>query len=755
MFKVPSVYVPLYFILLSGCAAVPTQDDWLKKNARYEVKSGYFEPAHMDYLFRNEREGAGRRAPPNLGLALAGGGTKASSFAMGVLQGMHSTGLMKKVDILSTVSGGGYAGYWYYSRLVLDTGDEFRAAGKYDPARLNPFFADCLPSRYVEMFEGHPLNLERCPPENFTNYEHKVPFTAPGAKDLNDPYRYQNYIRAYQDLFSTGRNMFGARSFNYDTTDEDGSINNEIVENTVLLVASAVINVIPNIVFDWQWNVSSTQRAYAKGIARTYGASPPLCQDGGCVTPLLTNGEIRREGDIRKARQLTFKDIRRTYEEKGAPMWIINTTAGEDRSVLDVGGQSDLRFTSFEFTPYGFGSGLYGYKEGELEGITPTEAVVSSAAFFDDQQKGEMSVPWRNFAAAGMKVSTLNWGSSYRNPNVEDFAYFGHMALPFPLYYVDRLKAPKNSTFIHLSDGGQSENLGAYALIRRGVPNIIISDHAEDRGGNMHDVCRLKTQIREQGLSLRLPGLEDFDEFCTEKGEPTHAYDIYNWRHPVLLGCIVESPVDGGACVEPSVEEKARGKYFARLFVIKPAIGNEGVFRSLRDISESCSKDIGLCAKALSDACTKPISDVKSPMWANAEPASCEMYGFIRKNGPGTSGIAKDDCPHFPQYGTVAMTVDSSPWMYGAMRDLAAYYTGRVGVLFDAQGGVDLNLFNAELAYQAKSPVELVRANKGSMFFTPKAGVKGQCSGFRQSIDAVAVVRSHWPSAWATASAHP
>lgn len=661
-------------------------------------------------------------------------GPKLPVLQWGCFKACTPLGSWEKVDILSTVSGGGYAGYWYYSRLVLDTGDEFRVPGKFSPARLNPFFADCLPSRYVKMFEGHPLNLERCPPENFTNYEQKVPNTVPNAKNLTDPYRYQNYIRAYQDIFSTGRNMFGARSFNYDTTDEDGSINNEIVENSVLLIASAVINVIPNIVFDWQWNVSSTQRAYAKGIARTYGASPPLCQDDGCVKPLLKSGEIRREGDIKKARQLTFNDIRRTYEEKGAPMWIINATAGEDRSVLDVGEQSDLRFTSFEFTPYGFGSGLYGYKDGELEGITPTEAVVSSAAFFDDQQKGEMSTPWRNLAAAGMKVSTLNWGSSYRNPNVQDFAYFGHMALPFPLYYVDRLKAPKDSTFIHLSDGGQSENLGAYALIRRGVPNIIISDHAEDRGGNMHDVCRLKTQIREQGLSLRLPGLEGFDEFCTEKGEPTHAYDIYNWRHPVLLGCIVESPVDGGACVEPSAREKAAGRYFARLFVIKPAIGSEAVVRSLRDISKACSKDVGLCAEALSDACTKPISNVKSPLWANAKPASCEMYGFIQKNGPGTSGMANDDCPHFPQYGTVAMTVDSSPWMYGAMRDLAAYYTGRVGALFDAQGGVDINLFDTELAYQVKRPVELVPANERSMFFTPKAGLKGQCSGFGQAV---------------------
>ena len=62
------------------------------------------------------------------------------------------------------------------------------------------------------------------------------------------------------------------------------------------------------------------------------------------------------------------------------------------------------------------------------------------------------------------------------------------------------------------------------------------------------------------------------------------------------------------------------------------------------------------------------------------------------------------------------------------------HYTGRVGALFDAQGRVDLNLFNTELTYQTNRPVELVRASKGSLLFTPKAGVKGQCSGLGRTV---------------------
>jgi hypothetical protein len=47
-----------------------------------------------------------------LGLALSGGGIRSASFAVGVLQGLASLGFIRRIDYLSTVSGGGYAGGW-------------------------------------------------------------------------------------------------------------------------------------------------------------------------------------------------------------------------------------------------------------------------------------------------------------------------------------------------------------------------------------------------------------------------------------------------------------------------------------------------------------------------------------------------------------------------------------------------------------------------------------------------------------------
>lgn len=58
------------------------------------------------------------REAPELGLALAGGGIKAADFSIGVLQGLIEAGVMERVDAVSTVSGGGYAALWYFSRLL-------------------------------------------------------------------------------------------------------------------------------------------------------------------------------------------------------------------------------------------------------------------------------------------------------------------------------------------------------------------------------------------------------------------------------------------------------------------------------------------------------------------------------------------------------------------------------------------------------------------------------------------------------------
>jgi Patatin-like phospholipase len=47
-----------------------------------------------------------------VGLALSGGGIRSATFCLGILQGLAELGLLRRLDYLSTVSGGGFIGGW-------------------------------------------------------------------------------------------------------------------------------------------------------------------------------------------------------------------------------------------------------------------------------------------------------------------------------------------------------------------------------------------------------------------------------------------------------------------------------------------------------------------------------------------------------------------------------------------------------------------------------------------------------------------
>jgi predicted acylesterase/phospholipase RssA len=55
-----------------------------------------------------------------IGLALSGGGIRSATFSLGVLQALAKEDVLKNVDYLSTVSGGGYIGSCVTSLLTSD-----------------------------------------------------------------------------------------------------------------------------------------------------------------------------------------------------------------------------------------------------------------------------------------------------------------------------------------------------------------------------------------------------------------------------------------------------------------------------------------------------------------------------------------------------------------------------------------------------------------------------------------------------------
>ncbi|NIR45379.1 MAG: hypothetical protein GWN99_13255 [Gemmatimonadetes bacterium] len=83
--------------------------------ANGEAATGY------EQVKEEERKRIG--VEPACGLAISGGGIRSASFGLGVLQALVRTKILKKVDYLSTVSGGGYIGSsltWFLKRNFPD-----------------------------------------------------------------------------------------------------------------------------------------------------------------------------------------------------------------------------------------------------------------------------------------------------------------------------------------------------------------------------------------------------------------------------------------------------------------------------------------------------------------------------------------------------------------------------------------------------------------------------------------------------------
>ncbi len=88
-----------------------------KGNDEFQFRRDVF-PTELDEI-RKRREVLGLPPPPKgdpspeqelVGLALSGGGIRSATFSLGVIQALAKHGVLKSVDYLSTVSGGGYIG---------------------------------------------------------------------------------------------------------------------------------------------------------------------------------------------------------------------------------------------------------------------------------------------------------------------------------------------------------------------------------------------------------------------------------------------------------------------------------------------------------------------------------------------------------------------------------------------------------------------------------------------------------------------
>lgn len=638
-----------------------------------------------------QRVGNAIAARPVIGLALAGGGTRAAHVSMGVMKGLYEAKVLEHVDFLSTVSGGGYAGYWYVSQ---------RLAG----ATHEELFRDCIPSRYAREAQriaqrelltcradepsSNPLCL--CPSGNFSNV-----LQAGAGSKFSDPFRYQNHLRGHTDIF--------APTFSYATTRKDERLLPSIALPIATQVATSLtVDLIGDMLFDWNLNASPSRYQYRQGLRRIYGLPPLDC--AAFLNNQLLETRATRPRECDKTRSLVdqgdfqrepyplpdFSDLRRelTQANPRVPYWIINATT----PVLNcpkVSGSGPCVFkeflssnpypphkATFEFTPTHWGAGEFGYwpiddktKTFAAHTFPLLEAVASSAAFFDPHEK---SFTLGGVLNVAQQSTGFKWGYYLPNPQVSTAARVLHRALVFPLYFAHRFRETRDAVDVHVIDGGQSDNLGAYGLIRRRVPHILLSDHATDATpGGMEDLCALRRSLRLEEFwqangrkiwHIHFDGLAQLEQVCRDGPNPGGAkderlvYNVWEWTHPVLEGCAVEIALDeynpfavDDALSCRALKEKhapADASRYLNLFLIKPAI-NLAQF-DLPALQQPDARDRAALEQA----------------------SRIEMLGFLSENRH--AYCKGTEIMLFPTHNTIDLTLDSSAWIYGAYRELAA-----------------------------------------------------------------------------------
>ncbi|WPO48679.1 hypothetical protein [Pseudomonas sp. S1Bt23] len=622
---------------------------------------------------------------PALGIALSGGGSKASSFAIGVLAGLADQQLLDSSDYVSSVSGGSYAAYFYYTHRIYPIVRNEKSDREIPTSE--DLFRDCIlsiGSKYTDPKVVNEINrYGACKPYELLYSSGEKS----GGVDKNN--KYQAFLRCQQDVFKPG-------ICSTQRTSEDFGIPPIAFVGTAVAVP---LSLIANTVFDTGITVSPTARSYRDGIGIAYGATISdinalkPAQGGHSVEIPCTKNENGYATDCKPNRfdpdpvDMTFEELRTGLlaikKESKIPFWIINAAAPKSRSGLGwwaFGEDDTTNSDMFELTAVSHGSGRYGYVSApaSLHNMTVLDAVASSAAFLDANQlvykepltRGGIGVLAHTFAA--------DWGIDIPNYNVQDSRRTLHKWLPVPLYWLDGgyarylTNASTNketqdrvrSSFIRLIDGGNGENLGVYSLFKRNVRNIVLADAASDPDGKFGDICslaaRLKNVPKGRGGYLYMPGLNNFNEHCAALLEHKQGYNIREWpfEFPTLVGCIrkTEQANEADACGNLSDQD-------TRLIVVKPAINMTAIMA--RELKGYQLRTCGVPGSPSN------VTGSKIPL-LNCDAAALILNSWNRK---------KSLCQVFPQNSTVFMTANSSLTLFSAYRELARQYVNQAGEL--------------------------------------------------------------------------
>lgn len=118
-----------YRILALLCCVVLTASSICAQVAAYPTKADELLPKSAGETVVTEypRPFPARGGDVDWGLALSGGGLRSAAFSIGAMKGLYDLNILDDIDVISSVSGGGYASYWLYSRYDGRDGTRFGA----------------------------------------------------------------------------------------------------------------------------------------------------------------------------------------------------------------------------------------------------------------------------------------------------------------------------------------------------------------------------------------------------------------------------------------------------------------------------------------------------------------------------------------------------------------------------------------------------------------------------------------------------
>jgi hypothetical protein len=506
---------------------------------------------------------AGRPPSDKIGVALEGGGNKSAPFNLGVLAGLQEIGaLPNSVGAIASVSGGSYAASFLFNRL-FDQSSHDAGAGAGDYA---DWFRSCIPDEFADdtrpaansMFANFKSSAKKLP---VCGEQHKLPTESPCDPFLAS-YRHQGHVWMQPDLImGTSANGLKRSDGFYDAWDP--------IANTAALFVESLValpwQTLSRSIFRWPGNSSPTKLAYTDGLEREYGYSPSDWQaiqkcNHNAITALRDDAALVADVRSHRLQERTMQALGGALKKVQAPEWIIGSSSPGPITAtewLGVPTRDPIRH-QFELTVSGYGSGIHGYAkvwpfsgDGLLESdlLAPgslfpstnsmpiVEAVVASAAFFDDDQSALSVQPERLWTSTGQHFLDLGWYQEIPNFNASDASRIRQRQTPYPLYlhWTDQYaKEP----YIHLHDGGNSDNSAIMPLLRRGYRTIVYAHGNQDSQALFPEICHLKNQLELDGhyyiqsstledittqfnLRLATPGPRRFgtylDQICTEQ----------------------------------------------------------------------------------------------------------------------------------------------------------------------------------------------------------------------------------------------